>query len=159
MRAWMPICVVTLGVACASTTTKPPPRSDVAPALLAPPAPPSPEELYAMCEARVEEPRVDGECVSDEDCATAGCAGEVCTTTAGAADVMTTCENKLCFSILDTCGCIDGQCSWSIKDAVPADATGIPRPVDGRPVPALGGSLPTAEEGEQEPPAEEPEAE
>jgi len=137
--------------ACAATTAKPPPSAEEGAAEREGPREiPSPEELYAMCEARVEEPRVDGECTSDADCATAGCAGEVCTTKAAAADVMTTCENKLCFSILDRCGCVDGQCSWAIKDAVPADATPIRPPVNGRPAGALGGSLPTHEDAEGE---------
>jgi len=145
-------------VACAGTTKKPPPLSDGTPARasddeLSPKKMPSPEELYAMCEARVEEPRVDGECTSDADCGTAGCAGEVCTTKAATADVMTTCENKICFSILDTCGCVDGQCSWSIKAAVPPEATPILPPVNGRPAGALGSSLPAGdppEDAEQE---------
>ena len=151
MRAKIGIWVGIIGVAaCAGTTVKPAPLGDegrvvqaggTAPAD-APPLPlPSPEELYATCEARVEGPSVEGECASDADCGTAGCAAEVCTTRTAAADVTTTCENKLCFSILDTCGCVDGQCSWSIKDAVPPEALPVRPPIDGKP--ALGSSLPS----------------
>lgn len=104
---------------------------------------PTPEKLYEMCEARVEGPSMEGECTTDADCATAGCAGEVCTTTAASADVMTTCEAKLCFKILDTCGCVDGQCSWSLKDSLPVDALPVKPPVGGRPA----GSLPTEPSG------------
>jgi eight-cysteine-cluster-containing protein len=67
----------------------------------------------------VEGAEAPAECTSDADCATAGCSGEVCTTVAEAAGVMSTCEVKPCFSILDRCGCVDGRCSWSIKAAAP----------------------------------------
>jgi eight-cysteine-cluster-containing protein len=160
MRASLSIVVVPLLclAGCAGSTQKPPPLSEGGVARESdgeegPRVMPSPEELYAMCEARVEEPRVDGECTTDDDCATAGCAGEVCTTKSAATDVMTTCENKICFSILDTCGCVDGQCSWSILDAVPLEATPIRPPIDGKPAPPLGSSLPSGgppEETEEE---------
>ncbi|MBW2255419.1 MAG: eight-cysteine-cluster domain-containing protein, partial [Deltaproteobacteria bacterium] len=63
----------------------------------------------------------DGECNSDADCASTGCGREVCTT--ATADVMTTCEIRQCFSILDSCGCVKGRCTWSLKDEVPAMKT------------------------------------
>jgi eight-cysteine-cluster-containing protein len=81
---------------------------------------PTPASLYAECQQRVEGKQVEGECEKDEDCKTAGCGTEVCVTVANAADVMTTCEDKLCFKVLDTCGCNEGQCTWSLKDEIPA---------------------------------------
>lgn len=80
---------------------------------------PTPASLYAECEQRVERPQAEGECEKDEDCKTAGCGNEVCSTVAGAAEVMTTCEDKLCFKVLDTCGCHEGQCTWTLKDEIP----------------------------------------
>lgn len=78
-----------------------------------------PMALYASCEGRVEQPESDGECQSDDDCARAGCSSEVCTTKADASDIMTTCEVQPCFAVLDTCGCVEGRCRWSVKDSVP----------------------------------------
>ncbi len=92
------------------------------------PVPPSPQELYEACRDRVEQPQVDGECETDADCVRAGCSQEICTSTEAAADVMSTCEMRPCFEILDACGCVDGRCTWSIKDARPAR--------EGRPLPA-----------------------
>jgi len=157
MRATWSFAVWIAAVGCAGTTVKPPPLSEGRGDLRSAPLEmPSPEELYEMCEPRLEEPRVDGECTSDDDCATAGCAAEVCTTRSAAADVRTTCENKLCFSILEACGCVDGQCSWSIKDAVPPEATPVLPPVGGRP--AVGSTLPSGPPVSPEP-EPEPEAE
>ena len=80
----------------------------------------TPEELYEACRDRVELPEEDGECETDEDCTRAGCGQEVCTTVAAAEDLMSSCEMRPCFEILDTCGCNEGRCTWSIKDEVPA---------------------------------------
>jgi eight-cysteine-cluster-containing protein len=80
---------------------------------------PTPQDLYAQCEGRVEGTEVDGECVSDDDCASAGCGGEVCTTAAAAAGLTTTCEARLCFQVLDRCGCSEGRCRWSLTEAAP----------------------------------------
>ena len=80
----------------------------------------SPEELYAKCEQRVEGAEVDGECASDEECANAGCGGEVCTTTSAAAGLTTTCEARLCFQVLENCGCSEGRCRWSLASEAPA---------------------------------------
>jgi eight-cysteine-cluster-containing protein len=80
----------------------------------------TPQELYDACSARVEQPQADAECKTDADCAVAGCDKEVCTTTAAAATVMTTCEERLCFKVLDACGCHEGHCSWTLKAEVPA---------------------------------------
>lgn len=108
----------------------PPPVTAAAPTVPAsapPPAavdPTDPAALYGACRARVEGAESPGECTSDADCATAGCSGEVCTTTSAAAGVMTTCEVKACFSVLDRCGCVDGRCGWSLKPTVPPPGNG-----------------------------------
>jgi len=54
------------------------------------------------------------ECTSDLDCAAGGCSGQVCTTKAKAADLVTTCEwmpEYECYR-LTSCGCVDGRCRW-----------------------------------------------
>jgi eight-cysteine-cluster-containing protein len=53
-------------------------------------------------------------CMTDADCTTGGCGGEVCQ---GAADepVFTTCEYRACKVPEDYglfCGCVDGRCGW-----------------------------------------------
>lgn len=80
--------------------------------------PTTPEGFYAMCEGRVEGPSEAGECSTDADCGTTGCSGEVCVATANA-DLTTTCELAPCFQVLDTCGCREGRCSWSLKPTLP----------------------------------------
>ncbi len=94
------------------------------------PAKPTPESLYAECKDRVEGRQKEGECTTDADCKAAGCGSEVCTTVAEAAQVMTTCEARLCFKVLDTCGCHDGMCTWTLKEQVP-DLPPTPPPEDG----------------------------
>ena len=69
---------------------------------------------------RVEGPEAAGECDADADCGRTGCGSEVCTTTAEAENVMTTCEDRACFAVLDTCGCHDGRCTWTVRPAGPA---------------------------------------
>jgi len=71
--------------------------------------------LYAQCEDRLEQPESEGECSSDADCAPAGCSGERCITKAAAKDLMGTCEMLPCFQVVDTCGCVEGRCRWSLK--------------------------------------------
>ena len=71
-----------------------------------------PAELYADCQERLENPQKDEECKTDADCGTAGCGNEVCTTAAEKGNINTTCEDKLCFKILDACGCHEGD--WHI---------------------------------------------
>jgi eight-cysteine-cluster-containing protein len=93
-------------------------------------APKTPQELYAECKDRVEGPETAGECKTDADCARAGCGQEVCTTGKMAAEVMTTCEMRLCFDVLDTCGCHDGVCSWALKAEVPSPGRKLPAPGD-----------------------------
>jgi eight-cysteine-cluster-containing protein len=68
-------------------------------------------ELYAQCRDRVELPEASGECATDADCERAGCSGESCV--AKGADRMTTCEIRLCFHVLESCGCVDGVCQWA----------------------------------------------
>lgn len=80
---------------------------------------PTVKELYTECMERVENPQADAECKTDADCGTAGCGKEVCTTTAEVANINTTCEDKLCFKILDVCGCHEGHCTWTTKAEVP----------------------------------------
>lgn len=79
----------------------------------------TPQSLYAECTDRVELPQKAAECKADADCATSGCGNEVCTTATEKANVVTTCEDRLCFKVLDTCGCHEGLCSWSLKATVP----------------------------------------
>ncbi len=77
--------------------------------------------LYQGCLDRVELPEADGECAVDADCQRAGCSGETCA--ALGADRMTTCEVRLCFHVLDSCGCEEGRCRWSLHqdgEVVPA---------------------------------------
>lgn len=100
---------------------QPKPAPEPAPAPEPPPVPvATPQELYTECTDRVENPQKDAECKADTDCATSGCGNEVCTTVAEKANVMTACEDKLCFKVLDACGCHEGKCSWTLKAEVPA---------------------------------------
>ncbi len=85
--------------------------------VLAPHAPKlEPKVLYADCKERVEGPEADGECTADADCTRAGCAQEVCLPAAQAAELMTTCEDKLCYQALDACGCHEGRCTWTLVE-------------------------------------------
>jgi eight-cysteine-cluster-containing protein len=125
--------------ACSEAPTPPvepppePPEKVEPPPDEAQPGQPSPEGLYARCEERVEQPQVEGECSSDDDCVRAGCSREVCTSASSAEGLNTTCEGRVCFAVLDTCGCVEGTCRWSLKKALPIG--------DGEPPPAgkLGG--------------------
>jgi eight-cysteine-cluster-containing protein len=87
-----------------------PGSAEAAPALPAPSggAPESDGGLLS----RIEGPSTPGECASDADCATAGCAGEVCVAGARASGVITTCEVLPVFSDLKACGCHGGECTW-----------------------------------------------
>lgn len=117
-----------------------------APAPESEPAPvPTSAELYAECQTRVEGPQKDDECKVDADCAKAGCGQEVCTTAAEAANITTTCEDKLCFKILDTCGCHEGECTWTLKPEVPASQIPVPGPAG-----SLPSSLPPTTDGGEE---------
>jgi|WetSurMetagenome_2_1015567.scaffolds.fasta_scaffold260297_2 eight-cysteine-cluster-containing protein len=58
------------------------------------------------------------ECLTDSDCATGGCSGEVCTQKDKAPQVVTTCLMRPQYECLNvtSCGCVGGKCSW--KDTV-----------------------------------------
>ncbi len=84
-------------------------------------------ELYAGCRDRVEGPTLPKECASDADCVASGCSGEVCVARTVAPTVMTTCEILPCFAVLDACGCQEGACVWTLKDAAPP-ALRLPTP-------------------------------
>jgi eight-cysteine-cluster-containing protein len=147
--------MLVLLVGCAGKGTADPAKDEVAkdavtdqapepePAPEPPPVPTAtPAALYAECEQRVEGPQKDAECTTDADCGTAGCGNEVCTSTAEKANVMTTCEDKLCFKILDACGCHEGKCTWSLKAEVPESQIPAPGPAG-----SLPGSLPPTTDG------------
>ena len=74
-----------------------------------------PAQLYGSCKQRVEGAEAAGECKVDADCARAGCSKEVCVTATLAPTVNTMCDTQPCFAVLDTCGCHEGLCSWTIK--------------------------------------------
>ena len=78
----------------------------------------SSEALYASCQERVEGPSTPGECSSDADCMRVGCSQEVCIASSQG-DIVTTCEIRPCFRVLDACGCKDGTCTWSLKSEAP----------------------------------------
>lgn len=88
----------------------------------------TPADLYGACRERVEGPSTPGECTTDADCARTGCSSEVCTAAAKVGDVMSTCEVLPCFAALDTCGCHEGLCSWTLKASVPTPGK-LPLPV------------------------------
>lgn len=79
------------------------------------PASLDPASLYAGCRARVEGEEKAGECTVDADCARAGCSLEVCVPATTAPSVHTMCDVQPCFAVLDVCGCVSGQCTWSLK--------------------------------------------
>lgn len=58
------------------------------------------------------------ECVSDADCATAGCSGQICTTTDRASGIVTTCEARPEYACLErtSCLCIAGFCRFEQND-------------------------------------------
>lgn len=107
----------------------------------------TPMSLYEECKGRVEGPQAEGECTTDADCGKAGCSQEVCTTTAKAADLNTSCEKKPCFTVLEACGCHEGQCTWTLKDEVPAMEV-APPPVPGGSLPPSNRLPPTAPKGD-----------
>ena len=140
--------LLALVAACASNPPEaaPPPApapaaAEEVPAVPSPPAAPvggakeaveaaglTPQALYERCRSRVEGRESAGECETDADCMATGCSGEVCLTKEMAQGLATTCEMLPCFEVLDTCGCVEGVCSWSLKDSVPAGKT-IPVPL------------------------------
>ena len=132
--------------ASADAPAEPAPEEQPAPQPAAEPQPAevTPQSLYEECRDRVENPQADEECSSDADCKAPGCGSEVCTTAVAAADIMTTCEDKPCFEVLDTCGCHEGQCTWTLKAELPEAPAPAPAPApdDAKPGNALPPSLP-----------------
>lgn len=105
-------------------------------------------ELYGACRERVERPEKDGECASDADCVASGCSQELCTSKAAAAEgLMSTCEMRPCFKVLDACGCVEGRCSWSLKELAPGEAA---LPGMGNPIPLPAGSVPPVNQDAQQ---------
>lgn len=98
-------------------------RADTAPARTPPTLKPGPitvsadegPRLYAACQERVEGPESPGECAQDSDCVPAGCSLELCVAEAQAEEAFSSCETRLCFSVLERCGCQEGLCRWSVK--------------------------------------------
>ena len=72
------------------------------------------QALYEECRDRVDPASTPGECTSDADCVRTGCNGEVCVPSDQAGEVFTTCEVRLCYHVLDSCSCIEGQCGWTL---------------------------------------------
>ncbi len=66
--------------------------------------------LFISACAKIEET----ECVSDSDCATGGCSGEICTTKDKAENIITTCIFKPEYECLKqtSCKCINKKCQW-----------------------------------------------
>lgn len=129
--AWL----LLFAIACArnGSTGQPAPEPPDAPVRTAPAEPDepvgsTPAELYAQCHDRVEMPQADGECTTDADCTRAGCGAEVCTAVASAEGLMSTCEDRICFHVLDACGCHEGRCTWTLKDEVPKPPGLVPAP-------------------------------
>ena len=86
--------------------------------------------MYEQCRDRVEGRQMPSECTTDADCVATGCSGEVCLPRSMADGLVTTCEVLPCFAVLDSCGCVEGSCSWSVKDDHAAGG-GIPVPLPG----------------------------
>jgi eight-cysteine-cluster-containing protein len=120
--------LLALLIACGGAASPPPstqvPVVSASPSEIAPPAVSDPSggapitgaDLYGQCRDRVEGAATAGECVTDADCSKAGCSQEVCVSASAAKSVKTSCERLLCFSALDSCGCHEGTCSWTVKE-------------------------------------------
>jgi len=77
-----------------------------------------PVKAYEECKTRVEGVSTEGECAADTDCVATGCSKELCVSKVAAADgLVSPCEVLPCFAVLDTCGCQEGACVWSVKGA------------------------------------------
>src|SRR6185436_4225912 len=63
---------------------------------------------------RVEGTETDGECTADADCVKTGCSSELCIAKSAAAGVMSTCEMRTCFQVLESCTCQEGHCRWVV---------------------------------------------
>lgn len=92
------------------------PTVEPAPVQAVQPPSASAAELYAECREAVEGPTEAGECSADADCEAVGCSGEMCVTKeVAAAGIMSPCVERPCHAVLDTCGCVEGTCRWSLK--------------------------------------------
>ena len=54
------------------------------------------------------------ECVTDNDCAPAGCSSQLCVSAKEAEDIITTCEFKEEYKCVEftSCGCVSNKCQW-----------------------------------------------
>lgn len=87
-------------------------------------APFDPRSLYEGCRERVEGTEADGECAADADCVKTGCSSELCIAKSAAAGVMSTCEVRTCFQVLESCTCQGGHCRWVVGARRPATDEG-----------------------------------
>ena len=57
----------------------------------------------------------EGVCTTNDDCTTAGCSGEICTTKENAKNVVTACVYREWYDCLKytSCVCIQGKCQWN----------------------------------------------
>lgn len=60
---------------------------------------------------RFELPEAESECNTDEGCSSAGCSGEVCTTSKQASEIMTYCDETYPGEYF-YCGCLETRCRW-----------------------------------------------
>lgn len=105
-----------LSLLFACGTAEPPDLPAAPPKTPATAVTPSPEALYMECWEAVEGPTEAGECTADVDCQAVGCSGEMCVTREVAASgIMSPCMERPCHAVLDTCGCVEGTCRWSLK--------------------------------------------
>jgi eight-cysteine-cluster-containing protein len=77
-------------------------------------APSDPRALYESCRDRVEGTEADHECAVDSDCVKTGCSSELCIAKSVAEGVMSTCEMRTCFQVLESCTCQEGHCRWVV---------------------------------------------
>jgi len=73
-----------------------------------------PKGSFEKYRDRLEGQEAAGECAADSECAPAGCSQEVCVP--AGAEITTTCEVLPVYTILDTCGCVETKCQWSLKE-------------------------------------------
>ncbi|GEM_PF-2214321 len=90
-----------------------------------------PQQVYEACRERVEGPEAAGECATDEDCVAVGCSTEMCVASSQSG-LMSTCERLPCFTVLSSCGCNEGLCTWTVSapeipDEVP-EGSGVKSP-------------------------------
>ena len=83
-----------------------------------------PQSLYDGCRERVEGTETDQECTADADCVSTGCSSELCIAKSAAAGVMSTCEVRTCFQVLESCTCQEGHCRWVVGARKPAPDEG-----------------------------------